>query len=66
MKCIRHPERDARVVCQKTSTGYCEECLENGLSCIDPNLYCKFRPQCIIFEMEKERNKELRRAAALS
>jgi hypothetical protein len=26
--------------------------------CIDPRLYCKFRTQCLIWEMSKDRRKK--------
>jgi hypothetical protein len=54
MHCRNHPDRDAAVPCQKHLTGYCSECLENGVSCTDPSIYCKFRPQCVIWEMGRE------------
>ena len=64
MQCRYHPDREARAVCQKMGVGYCEECLENGVSCTDPNLYCKFRPQCMIYALEKERKGEAKKRAA--
>jgi hypothetical protein len=30
--------------------GYCEECLESCKACTDPNLYCKHRHCCFIWE----------------
>jgi len=60
MKCRYHPDREARVVCQKMATGYCQECLDRGISCTDPTNYCKFRPQCIIHELWRERVKRER------
>ncbi len=57
MQCSRHPEREARVICQKMATGYCVECLENGVSCLDPTNYCKFRSQCIIHELSREQRR---------
>ena len=70
--CHNHPDREARVACQKANIrGYCEECLEAGRPCFDPGLYCKFRGQCVINEMARENGKTdnaasepLKRAAA--
>ncbi|MCF8061034.1 MAG: hypothetical protein K9M82_00825 [Deltaproteobacteria bacterium] len=58
MQCRHHPDREARVVCQKMVTGYCQECLENGAECADPTNYCKFRSQCIIHQLSKDRRME--------
>jgi hypothetical protein len=43
MNCIRHPDRKAFSICQKHHQGYCEECC----ACADPQGYCKYRSQCI-------------------
>ncbi|MCG6880024.1 MAG: hypothetical protein LJE96_12870 [Deltaproteobacteria bacterium] len=60
MHCRNHPNREAVIPCQKHLTGYCSECLENGISCTDPSIYCKFRPQCVIWELgRKDRKKAL-------
>ena len=54
-KCHNHPDREARVVCQKIGfRGYCQECLDQGASCFDPSIYCKFRGQCLIRELARE------------
>ena len=58
MHCKNHSDREAVVPCQKHQTGYCGECLDNGVSCTDPTLYCKFRPQCVIWEMGREERKK--------
>ena len=58
MHCKHHPDREAAVPCQKHQTGYCSECLENGVSCMDPSIYCKFRTQCVIWEMGREERKK--------
>ncbi|MGD9504043.1 MAG: hypothetical protein AB7W37_03975 [Syntrophobacteraceae bacterium] len=50
MKCRFHPDREAFVVCNKMEYGYCEECLESCKACTDPNLYCKHRQCCFIWE----------------
>ena len=46
-----------------TSMGYrCEkhqvDVSEENPTCKDPELYCKFRPSCIIHFLERERKKE--------
>lgn len=58
MKCRFHPDREARVTCQKMETGYCQECLDTIDACTDPTEYCKFRPQCIIWEFGRAHRKE--------
>ena len=64
MNCRYHPDREARVVCQKMNFGYCEQCLEECMACTDPCGYCRFRTQCIIWEMCKRsaRKRELEAA----
>ena len=63
-KCRRHPDRDAVLACQKYGYGYCQECADEGVDCSDPELYCKFRQQCIIWEFYRERMMEEKRRAA--
>ncbi len=58
MQCKNHSDREAVVPCQKHQIGYCGECLENGVSCTDPSIYCKFRTQCVIWEMGREGRKK--------
>ena len=58
MKCRNHQDREARVICQKMETGYCRECFETIETCTDPSGYCKFRTQCIIWELCRTRQKE--------
>jgi len=63
MKCQNHPDREAIATCQKYETGFCEECCEclnidHCCECIDPKLYCKFRNQCLTWEMSRDRRKE--------
>ena len=63
MKCKKHPEREAIARCQKHETGFCGECCEclnidHCCDCIDPKLYCKFRTQCVIWEMSRDRRKK--------
>jgi hypothetical protein len=53
--CRNHPDREADVLCQKNGTrGYCRECLDEGVPCFDPDIYCKFRTQCIIWALARE------------
>ena len=53
--CHIHPDREARVTCQKNNLrGYCGDCLEDGVPCFDPVIYCKFRGQCIIWELARD------------
>ncbi|MFP4306177.1 MAG: hypothetical protein ACLFRG_03355 [Desulfococcaceae bacterium] len=58
--CVNHPDRETPYTCQKHGVHLCEECL----ACRDPELYCKFRPSCMIWMIHKERRREERRAAA--
>jgi quercetin dioxygenase-like cupin family protein len=52
--CRRHPEAPAVAQCLKHGHGICTACLEDEPRCWDPDLYCKFRPQCLIHFQEKE------------
>ena len=63
VKCRKHPDREAIGVCQKYETGFCQECCEclnidHCCECIDPEAYCKFRTQCMIWEMSRDRRKK--------
>jgi len=48
--CINHPDRETNYICLKQNIYLCEECL----GCSDPELYCKFRPSCIIWFMTRK------------
>ncbi|HDL90302.1 MAG TPA: hypothetical protein ENG14_05305 [Thermodesulforhabdus norvegica] len=50
MKCRFHPDREAVVICEKFNYGYCSECLDRCDACTDPDLYCRHRSYCIIWE----------------
>ena len=65
MKCRNHPERDACTQCQKMEIGYCTHCLDNCEACTDPCGYCKFRTQCLIWELcrKSEKRYNLEKAA---
>jgi hypothetical protein len=62
IKCRYHAERDARLLCNKHEYGYCEDCCE-GVVCGDPELYCRHRTQCLIWENSRETLKRRRRHA---
>lgn len=57
MNCRNHPDREARVQCQKMSIGYCQQCLDECEACTDPCGYCKFRGGCIIWELCRKSDK---------
>ncbi|MBW1981144.1 MAG: hypothetical protein JRJ12_07965 [Deltaproteobacteria bacterium] len=63
-KCRYHPDREAVIACEKHGYGYCSECLENCKACTDPELYCKFRTHCIIWEECHREIKKKRTQAA--
>jgi hypothetical protein len=48
--CVNHPDRETSFICLKQNVYLCEECL----ACSDPELFCKFRPSCIIWFMTKK------------
>jgi hypothetical protein len=50
-KCRFHPDVAAKVFCDKLEYGYCEYCLESCIACSDPELYCRHRTYCIIWEL---------------
>lgn len=62
-RCRFHPERPAVVVCNKHEHGYCQECIDRCSACTDPELYCRHRTYCMIWELCRKVVKE-RRAAA--
>jgi len=64
MQCRNHPDREAAVACQKMEIGYCRECLQNCEACTDPCGYCKFRSQCLIWELCRKSEKRYRLEAA--
>ncbi|RJP69364.1 MAG: DUF4445 domain-containing protein [Candidatus Abyssobacteria bacterium SURF_17] len=55
MKCTNHPDRDATFRCAKDDVYLCHECL----NCRNPDIYCKYRTSCIIWEMQKYGEAEL-------
>jgi hypothetical protein len=58
--CKYHPEREARVQCQKMGIGYCTECLDACEACTEPCGYCKFRTGCVIYELCRKSDKAKR------
>jgi hypothetical protein len=66
VRCRNHPDREAAAVCQKLGSGFCAECCEcpdaeRCCGCLDPQVYCQHRTQCLIWEAARERR---RKAAA--
>ena len=49
--CPENQEEQSRYKCEKHQVYLCDGCLE----CKDPELYCKFRPSCMIYYLGKER-----------
>ena len=60
--CRHHPDRKAVVSCEKHEYGYCEECLDTCSACTDPELYCRHRQQCVIWDNCRGTVKQLIRA----
>ncbi len=58
--CRFHPQRPAMVNCSKHGMGLCAQCLEEKPHCPDPEIYCKFRPQCVIYFQHKEKSRSAR------
>ena len=63
MQCRNHPDREAFALCQKNETGFCMTCCEfmnidHCCECASPKLYCKFRTQCMIWELSRDRLKK--------
>ncbi|MEJ5347633.1 MAG: hypothetical protein WHS46_02970 [Desulfosoma sp.] len=59
--CRFHPDREAVVRCEKFEYGYCQECVEACTACTDPELYCRHRTACIIWELCRREVKRRRR-----
>lgn len=57
--CDEHDEDAVLYDCMKHQVKVCAACAR----CKDPELYCKFRPSCMIHFMEKEQAKKHTRAA---
>lgn len=61
--CRYHPDRPAVARCQKYGYGYCSECLDTDPHCSDPEIYCKFRTQCLVYFRYKEAQRAKARQA---
>lgn len=48
-KCVNHPDRETSYICMKYQIYLCEDCLR----CKDPKIFCKYRPSCPIWFMDK-------------
>ncbi len=55
--CVKHPDRVAKLFCQKTGRWLCDEC---GAHCDAPKAYCKFRTACVIWALEHDADGDLR------
>lgn len=64
LRCVNHPDRRPAALCEKYERGYCSECFDRGLYCADPELYCKFRPLCLIWDDHREKKLQEKREAA--
>lgn len=62
--CRFHPERRAVVYCEKFEYGYCQECVDSCRACTDPELYCRHRTACVIWELCRREVKKRRCADA--
>ena len=65
MNCRFHPEKRAVAICEKFKVGYCSECCESdlpeeGCRCLSPDQHCRFRSQCIVWELSKDKRKQAR------
>ncbi len=59
--CSRHPERPSVIKCHKMERAFCQQCLDECEACTDPCTYCKFRPQCVIWELCRKSEKRYQR-----
>jgi hypothetical protein len=59
--CRYHPDAEAKVFCGKHEWGYCEECLASCRACTDPELYCRHRTACVIWELCRKALRERKR-----
>ncbi len=47
--CEKHPGKEGSFFCAKYTRYLCDRCM----GCSDPDLYCKFRKRCLIWEYVK-------------
>ena len=59
-RCQNHPDREGQYFCSKYMRYLCEECAV----CQDPELYCKFRSGCLIWEKHRAERRGLIEARA--
>ena len=52
--CARHPDTPGTNHCLKYNRYLCEDCL----CCQDPELYCKSRTMCVIWEVSREQRRD--------
>jgi len=62
MQCRNHPDQKAVAVCEKFSVGYCSLCCEGSeeggvCGCSSPRQHCRFRTQCLVWALSKERKR---------
>ncbi len=55
MNCRRHPDRPAASQCQRHHAAFCLECTD-AAACPDPGTFCRYRLQCIVWEITEERS----------
>ena len=61
MSCCDETDNEETIyICSKHQTKMCAACAR----CQDPELYCKFRPSCMIHFMDKERRRAAKRRAS--
>ncbi len=53
MNCTNHPDREATIRCEKDNVYLCQDCLK----CPNPDIYCKVRTSCIIWELQNYEDK---------
>ncbi|MCK4984122.1 MAG: hypothetical protein KAS40_01315 [Desulfobacterales bacterium] len=53
-RCVNHPHRKTAYECMKYQIGMCEDCLD----CRDPDIYCKFRESCTIWQIKNAETKK--------
>jgi uncharacterized 2Fe-2S/4Fe-4S cluster protein (DUF4445 family) len=57
--CYKHSDRTGKYYCSKYLKYLCDDCL----ACQDPNLYCKFRKMCFVWEAVKHGTPDMQDAA---
>ncbi|MFH0974573.1 MAG: ASKHA domain-containing protein [Spirochaetota bacterium] len=57
--CFRHTDKPGKYFCSKYERYLCDECI----ACQDPNIYCKFRQMCFLWEIAKRGTPAMQDAA---